>query len=619
MRNRIRTDLAIVSGKASQITPDFMSIVDPQIRIVLSRWGTAKCLRKFLQVPVIDISVTVNDILQSIRYVSSIGFKKIAIVTPSNVLFRPEQFVEVEGLDIRYEACEDVDLIPKKVAQMIEHEQFEAIIGDHVAAQAAKQHGVHGHLLESGEESLMLAIETAHNFLSDLTQLDIARLEMKSILNVIGESVFTCDANGFITTMNDHACKILNIQYGILGRHYSECLRGSIRHVLQSKLEKRNMTATVNDTNVVLSHLPMYVEGIYQGAVVSFGKVQPMRSREPKVHQNVHQRGFVARGTFNDIITHHPPMEKIIQKARSYAQSNAAVLIIGETGTGKELFAQSIHNSSPRAAGPFVPVNCAALDTNLLESELFGYEEGTFTGALKGGKPGLFELAHGGTLFLDEIGEISASFQSKLLRAIQEREIRRVGGDRIISVDVRIICATNKHLSSLVKESKFREDLYYRLSVLELYLLPLRFRKVDLIPLAKYFLHMEQRREHRTLTWKSDKVFSPLLEHDWYGNARELQNVVQRLLVSCWNTELCERDVSEILHHTREQDRLMLYKQDDNSLTIDIRVSPVWSEMESALWQGLLDIYGGDRDRLCRDYGISRSTLWRKIGRKNNP
>lgn len=222
--------------------------------------------------------------------------------------------------------------------------------------------------------------------------------------------------------------------------------------------------------------------------MVAFQDVTRIQEMEGKFYRKIHLRGHVAKYTFDDILFQSSEIKRTIETAQRYSEVDSNILIIGETGTGKEIFAQSIHNHSNRKNNPFVAINCAALPENLLESELFGYAEGAFTGAMKGGKQGFFELAHRGTIFLDEIGEISPKMQSRSLRVLQEREIMRIGDDKVIPVDVRILSATNKDLMQMVKSNDFREDLYYRLSVLDLVLPPLRERREDIPLLVNAFI-----------------------------------------------------------------------------------------------------------------------------------
>ncbi len=245
--------------------------------------------------------------------------------------------------------------------------------------------------------------------------------------------------------------------------------------------------------------------------------LQDEADRAEETHQN-RENGFFARHQFDDIIHRDPVMDEIIAKARKIASTDYTVLIQGESGTGKELLAQSIHNASDRRRAPFVAINCASLSEGLLESELFGYEPGAFTNAHRKGKVGLFEQANHGTIFLDEIGDISLNVQTHLLRVIQEKQIMKIGGNRLIDIDVRLITATNKDLELAVKNGEFRNDLFYRLNVLPFVMPPLRDRREDVPALTQHYLGTS----YRNLTEEEQNL---LREHDWPGNVRELENV----------------------------------------------------------------------------------------------
>nr|WP_274608171.1 sigma 54-interacting transcriptional regulator [Peribacillus sp. TH27] len=256
-----------------------------------------------------------------------------------------------------------------------------------------------------------------------------------------------------------------------------------------------------------------------------------------KLRLKIKESGHIAKYKFNDIISKSSKIEQVKKQAKKMALSDSNVLIIGESGTGKELFANSIHNYSSRNPFPFVAVNCSALPDNLLESELFGYEEGAFTGAKRGGKKGLFEQAHRGTIFLDEIGDISSNLQSRLLRVLQQKEVLRVGGTKVIPVDVRVIAATNKDLFHLVQERQFRDDLYYRLKVLQLNIPPLRERVEDIFPLIKHFMF----KKRTQLTFSSEAQYC-LESYNWPGNIRELENMVECLGIMA-DGEIIETDL----------------------------------------------------------------------------
>lgn len=251
--------------------------------------------------------------------------------------------------------------------------------------------------------------------------------------------------------------------------------------VMTGGLEQSGRILTIpgTKTRVSVSCRPVIANKEISGAVICLSDITLIQNLESQIRRKLSERGLKARYTFDDILHESGTMKETIETARRYAATDSNVIIVGETGTGKELFAQSIHNSSRRKNGPFVAINCAALPENLLESELFGYVEGAFTGTSRGGKMGLFEQAHGGTLFLDEVEEISLSTQSKLLRTLQEKQVRRIGDNKVIDIDVRILSATNKSITRLSEEGGFRKDLMYRLDVLRLFLPPLRQRERD--------------------------------------------------------------------------------------------------------------------------------------------
>jgi transcriptional regulator with PAS, ATPase and Fis domain len=311
-------------------------------------------------------------------------------------------------------------------------------------------------------------------------------------------------------------------------------------------------------------------------------------------------------------------MQQILLKAKKYAKTDSTILITGESGTGKELMAQSIHNAGLRKDGPFVAVNCAAISESLLESELFGYADGAFTGAKKGGKPGVFELAHGGTLFLDEIGEISTKIQAILLRVLQEKEIMRVGGDRMIPVDVRVIAATNKDLWESVQKGLFREDLFFRLNVLRLQMPSLRERKDDIPLILNRLL-----RQHKVsfLTWEQlpEMLKQFFLDYDWPGNIRQLENVVERMVLNLDTLTQIEDFIEEILYeNSGKRAELSGNPLRENILPMTksgkIVLTPSsMEEMEIEILEQMLKMYNNNRSLVADKLGISRTTLWKKL------
>ncbi len=308
----------------------------------------------------------------------------------------------------------------------------------------------------------------------------------------------------------------------------------------------------------------------------------------------------------NGIIGKSNKMKEVFEKVKVVAQSDTTVLITGESGTGKELVANAIHYNSPRKDEAFIKVSCAALPETLLEAELFGHEKGAFTGALKQ-KKGRFELAHKGTLFLDEIGEISLTVQVKLLRVLQERELERVGGTETINVDVRIICATQRDLKKEVQKGSFREDLYYRLNVVPVFLPPLRERKEDILLLVEHFLDAYSKQMNKSIKNLSLEVRELLLKYDFPGNVRELENAIERGVTLCRNGEIQAWDLPEDICSCCDAGFKVA-----NRLHYSEPLSSALSVFEKQYICRVIEEAGGNKTLAAKMLGISRKTLWEK-------
>lgn len=397
----------------------------------------------------------------------------------------------------------------------------------------------------------------------------------------------------------------------------------------------------------VVSRMPVHLGDGVTGLVITCQPAAQIVDIEQKIRRQLHSRGLTARYNFDDLIVRSPALAATRETALRYAATDLTVLITGETGTGKELFAHAIHQASRRASGPFVAVNCAAIPESLLESELFGYDEGAFTGARKGGKPGLFELAHGGTLFLDEVGELPLSVQARLLRVLQSGEVRRVGGDRVIPVDVRVLAATNRPLQQAVQEGRFREDLYFRLSVLTLVIPPLRERLEDIPHLAARFL-AEAARAGAPRHHLGEAELAVLRSYHWPGNVRQLRNVLLRYAVlatpggdgaALLRRLLAEEAAGPGAASPPEPQRAAAVAAEPPLAAgapvppagpasppapsasppappagadwIPVRVGPLDEMIREIL--RTLEAREGDRARVARILGISRTTVWRRL------
>ncbi|NLY70151.1 MAG: sigma 54-interacting transcriptional regulator, partial [Clostridiales bacterium] len=358
------------------------------------------------------------------------------------------------------------------------------------------------------------------------------------------------------------------------------------------------------NVQIISNKVPVKIKNKVEGAVVNFKEIEQVIEMEKKIRAELWKKKSVAKYSINDIAGISKKITEAKELVRRFGKFDSNVLIWGETGTGKELFAQSIHNESKRKNEPFYAINCATLPENLLESELFGYAEGSFTGAKKGGKAGLFELAHNGTLFLDEIGDMPLSFQSKLLRALQEKDIRRIGDDKLISVDVRIIAASNKNLYHEVLKGNFREDLYYRIDVMNLKIPPLRERMEDIPYLIEYFMKIYKKEFNSNRNYVfDDNAMNFLKNYMWRGNVRELQNFVERIYIYGNEKKVInEEDVRDLL------------RVQDNMETLDgPSLNGTLEEIKDNAIKEALKRFDGNRTQAAKYLGVSRSYLWRHL------
>jgi DNA-binding NtrC family response regulator len=315
-----------------------------------------------------------------------------------------------------------------------------------------------------------------------------------------------------------------------------------------------------------------------------------------------------------EIVGSSPSMVKIFDIIKKVAPTTTTILITGETGTGKELVANAIHVNSPRKLNPFIKINCAAIAETLIESELFGYEKGAFTGAVSN-KPGRFELAHKGTLFLDEIGDLPREMQVKLLRAIQDHEFERVGGIQTIKVDVRLVAATNRNLQQDVKEGRFREDLFYRLNVMPIHVPPLRERKEDIPALVKYFVDKFNRKLDRQITGADAEVMELLKDHDWPGSIRELENLIERLVLMAKGGEIVMGDVPAELIEAVEEKAQTAAPDEKRSIKELIREKT--GDIEKQMIVRVLEECEGNISKAARQLGLSRRGLHLKLAKYN--
>ncbi|WP_231620229.1 sigma 54-interacting transcriptional regulator [Fictibacillus sp. 26RED30] len=352
---------------------------------------------------------------------------------------------------------------------------------------------------------------------------------LDKVLNGVNDGILSFDHTGKITVFNEELKSIFSTDSRqAVGKHIKQIMKDKdlLNFLTDTTSEQSDQFFTINDTNVMVHRFALPAENTM---IATFKNTSTTISMEKAARHELKRKGYIGKYFFSDIIGDSEEIIRTKNIAKKLAATDLSLLIQGESGTGKELFASSIHNESRRRNGPFLAVNCSALSEDLLESELFGYEEGAFTGAKKGGKQGLFEQAEGGTIFLDEIGDISVKLQTRLLRVLQEKELRRVGGTRVLPIDVRVISATNKDLASDIKQGLFREDLYHRLNVLYLKIPALRERKGDIPLLLNHFLAMRTTKKMKV----ENEVVGHLINRSWTGNIRELKNAIDYMLAVC--------------------------------------------------------------------------------------
>ena len=368
--------------------------------------------------------------------------------------------------------------------------------------------------------------------------------EQKALLELMDEGVITLDAGGAIRLINAKAMRMLHLRDTPAGVNIAAVIRFS--RAVAPLLEAGKAFHDV-DTTLMLEDGARSVPCVLSAAVnhSTGGMILTLRETGRMREFATRLVGAKAAFSFSDIMGTSPRLLEALRKARKIAESDTTVLLLGESGTGKELFAQSLHNASPRRRKPFVVVNCGALPRELIQSELFGYTEGSFTGASRQGKPGKFELADGGTIFLDEIGEMPLDVQVNLLRLLQNREVVRIGGQRVRRVDIRIIAATNRDLRRAVQSRAFREDLYYRLNVFPLRIPPLRERRGDIALLARHFMRKFARQAGNALKDISEEALRALEGYIWPGNIRELENVMERAAYMAGGEQVTLEDLPE--------------------------------------------------------------------------
>ncbi|WP_130862744.1 sigma 54-interacting transcriptional regulator [Bacilliculturomica massiliensis] len=547
---------------------------------------------QYVKSPVVNIEVSGFDLLHAVQRAmagKSEG-EPVAVVTYKQEI---KGFKEIKGvlkgMTEEHTYFDIEDLVAKLIR--LKEKGITRVVGTSIVLEKAESLGMRGFVLYE--------VNSFRNALDRAVEILIARDKEKkkaksweTIFNNTYGGIIVADHNGKITKVNPFAKRILKFsEEQLLHRDIDQIFVGmDVRGCIENDSCIVDHIYTVGGAKFLTNAESFEFDEQKKGAVISFQDVGSVQKSEIAIRKNLHEKGFVARATFDDILCTSEKMRMVKKNAQRYAKKNSTILLLGKSGVGKEIFAQAIHNFSSRANAPFVAINCAALSSQLLQSELFGYAEYSFTGAKRGGKQGLFEMANGGTIFLDEIGEIDKNTQAQLLRVIETGEVMRVGGEKILPVDARIIAATNRDLWAMVESGEFREDLYYRLCVLEVKIPSLSQRREDIPLIAMTFLNLYCADLPGRV--KEEIATSRILaENEWKGNIRELRNIIERFAAVCEaGDDYC--GVLAMLMGNEASDGL---KPEDD-------------EVEKTLRE-----CGGNRTLAAEKLGISRTTLWRRL------
>lgn len=460
------------------------------------------------------------------------------------------------------------------------------------------------------------------NLAEEITNLKEIQTMLEAIIQSSDDAITVVDEDGRGILINRAYTRITGLEKDeIIGKPANaDISEGESMHmrVLQTRRPVRGARMKVGPHNkdVIVNVAPVIVDGKLKGSVGVIHDVSEISQLTTELNRARHIiRTLEAKYTFDDIIGASEEMEFAIEQAKLGAKTPATVLLRGESGTGKELFAHAIHNESKRKYNKFVRVNCAAISESLLESELFGYEEGAFSGARRGGKHGLFEEANNGSIFLDEIGELSANTQAKLLRVLQEKEIIRVGGTKPIAIDVRVIAATNVNLEKGIASGTFREDLYYRLNKIPIHIPPLRMRKQDIKALAEHLLHKINQDYGRNIDGLTDEAITYLHSYHWPGNVRELENVLGRAVIFMkYQERLIDTKHIQALHNDEGKES---YKITVPSPNKNVPLSDMVEKYEAKVISEVLELNEGNKTATAKSLGISLRSLYYKLEKYN--
>ena len=619
LKNEVNLPVFVVEatfGDAVTALKDKFSQEPNGLRVLASGGQTLKILQQhFPSVNFVDMFPTEYEIVLALDRARMTG-KKLGLFLPSvrnqYLIEELSTLLEIQANVYTYTNWAELEFYVVRAR----YDGCQVILasGDKIQKLVEKA-GLQYYDVFAGETTLRKTLEWAKNIVE-------AGMREKSKLNAISmyahEGIIMLNKDNVITVCNPVASKMFGLSEAeIVGQPLQDLSSGLGLVDLVGDLEQRiGFIHQVPNGTVSVNKFPLVDHEGTKGVLLTLIDVNNNQVAN-KSRRELATKGLVAKYRFEDIVCVNSKMSSVIDKAKKYANTDCAILIRGESGTGKELLAQSIHNKhSVRCKEPFVAVNCAALDNHLFNSEMFGYAEGSFTGASKGGKPGLFEQASGGTLFLDEIGKMPFEQQGKLLRVLQEKVVRRIGSDRVIPVDVRVITASNENLEDSVKAGSFREDLYFRINVLTLALPPLRERKEDISAQVAFFLRKFAHKYNKVIFNLSAANLDRLSKMDWPGNSRQLEHFIEKCVVLADD----ERDIFQIVSELLDEELAGTMDQGKNQSIIEENQIPVsigtLAEMNVELVRRIRSTGNMNNSELASKLGISRPTLKKMLNQK---
>ncbi len=600
------TEFFIVEGLRTELLEGEKRRLIESADAAIAAGANAQIAAAGLNIPVLSMHLTVFDYLMGIEEARKLGNSPVIVTYREPLSPAMKEYLSMIGRQADNVVYEDTEELREKILQS----RADVVIGATHAAEIGRQLGKKTVLICPSYQCIVDTIQAAKSLVKELRKEQRKNQYINALLQCSVNGVILVDSFCRVIDFNNTAVKLAGMGREALKNAYLDQLfpRLKINEFVWGSQQETSRIVRLGEEEVCCNIVRLENgHSHFDGAVIILYYLEELKSELRKQERESRQRsekGFRAKNYFSSIIGSSPALTLCMEDARIYAQSESNLMIYGETGTGKELFAQSVHNASRRKREAFIAVNCAALPENLLETELFGYDEGAFTGTRKGGKKGLFELADRGTLFLDEIGELSAALQSRLLRALQEKEIMHVGGEKIIPVDVRVISATNRRLDR-TRPEEFRRDLLYRLNVLELVIPPLRDRDQDVLELFEYYYQKKQ----DVITHQTELtpgVREVLMLYDWPGNIRELQNV-------------CERFCLYLKQTARQKDpfvkkcMIRAIGEERFQQSVLARYGFPESGVRPELVEALKRIFSYNREQIAGLLGTSRTTIWRMM------